>query len=167
MKNKTITIYQFENILEEMIDIEEIDSHKLLIITKKNRFILNNISNNIKKLCYEKLSNIVTPYVKSSNYKKVIWEDEEIELLKNNFDLKTIDELELLLNKSKFQINFMMSKLNLFVKKRWEKEEVEFLRQNLNQTTTWLAVELNRPLGSVKTQKRKMLANTSAKLKTS
>ena len=161
MKNK-ITKHQFEDILEEIIDIEEIDNYKILIITNKNRIILNNVTSNIKDLCYEKLSNRINPYTKSYNYKKVHWKTEEINFLKSNFNLKTLDELEIILNKSKFQINFMMSKLNLFVKKRWDRDEIEFLKKNITQSTIWLATKLHRPLGSIKTQKRKLLSSISS-----
>lgn len=161
MKNK-ITKNQFEHILEEIIDIEEIDDYKILIITKENRILLNNITSSIKDLCYEKLSNRINPYIKPYNYKKVHWEVEEINFLKSNFNLKTLDELETILNKSKFQINFMMSKLNLFTKRRWHKDEVDFLQKNINQSTIWLATKLHRPLGSIKTQKRKLLSSISS-----
>lgn len=161
MKNK-ITKHQFEDILEEIIDIEEIDNYKILIITNKNRIVLNNVTSNIKDLCYEKLSNRINPYTKSYNYKKVHWKTEEINFLKSNFNLKTLDELEIILNKSKFQINFMMSKLNLFVKKRWDRDEIEFLKKNITQSTIWLATKLHRPLGSIKTQKRKLLSSISS-----
>ena len=146
MKNK-ITKHQFEDILEEIIDIEEIDNYKILIITNKNRIVLNNRIN---------------PYTKSYNYKKVHWKTEEINFLKSNFNLKTLDELEIILNKIKYQINFMMSKLNLFVKKRWDRDEIEFLKKNITQSTIWLATKLHRPLGSIKTQKRKLLSSISS-----
>lgn len=145
--------------LLEADDIEALGSNRLLIVTKKQNILLNEISEEIIDECYETFGKKFRKNGrKDSKYLKVIWSDNEIEYLKKTYLRKNLDEIASQINKSKYQINLMLVKLKLLVKREWSELELEFLKNNIEESTIWLAGELNRSVASIKS-KKKVLKN--------
>lgn len=143
-------------ILTDAIDIEEIDHNKLLIIKNNKKILLNNISEDIKNLCYEKIGENILGKPKK-NQKKIIWSDQDIKFLTENKNLN-VSSLSQILGKSKYQVNYMMGHLNLFNKRAWSNDEINFLKEHLDSPLIWVSENLNRSISSVKA-KRRILKN--------
>ncbi len=146
-----------KELLVGLIDVEEINKNQLLLIKKDKKILLKDTNNSLKDLCYEVLGKTLNLY-KNSNEKKnsikIFWEEWEINFLKENYKIKNSFEICNTLKKSPYQINYMMSKLNLFSIKKWSDEDLEFLKENLDKSTVWLAQKFNRSVASVKAKKR-------------
>lgn len=144
---------KIENYILKAIDLESISEDKLLIILRNNkRVLLSGVSDEIKDWCYDIFGKKFRNNRK--NKVKVLWTSEEIEFLKNNYMTMDIDKLNKKLNKSHYQINLMLKKMNILTKKNWDKEEIDFLKKNIDKTSTWLAMNLNRSIASIKAKKR-------------
>ncbi len=146
-----------EKYILEADDLEIIGEDRLLVITKKQNILLREISQEVIDQCYEIFSKKFNKKrQKESKYLKVIWLDDEIEYLKESYLKKELEEISKKINKSKYQINLMLAKLNLIAKREWTESELQFLKENINTSTISLAGELNRSVASIKSKKRVM-----------
>lgn len=145
-----------EKYILEANDLELISEDKLLIVTKEKSILLKGISVELINECYEKFGEKFRKKnkYKKLNYLRICWSNNEIKYLEENYLKKDINEIELVINKSKYQINLMLSKLKLITKREWSKSELEFLKDNIESSTIWLAGELNRSVASIKSKKR-------------
>ncbi len=139
-------------ILDDILDIEEVEYNKLLIIKKNGKVILNNTPDRIKEICYERLGESIFGK-KNKNLRRVVWSDEDIRYLIENSN-EGMSELSKRIGKSKYQINSMMSELNLFSKKAWTEEDIIFLKKHIEAPLIWVSEQLNRSLASVKSKRR-------------
>lgn len=139
----------------EADDLEIIGTNRLLIVNKKQNILLNGLNQELINQYYEIFSKKFNKN-KQREYKhlKVIWLADEIEYLKKSYLKKGLEEICSEINKSKYQINLMLRKLKLIVKREWSESELKFLRDNIDVSTIWLAGELNRSVASIKAKKR-------------
>ncbi|MEG0235844.1 MAG: hypothetical protein RR523_04765 [Cetobacterium sp.] len=150
MINKNLTRY-----ILEAYDIEILEKNKLLIITKRKKILLNEVSEEFLEKCYEIFSEKYRKTRKQkTNYSKIFWSDDEIKYLKENYLKEEINKIALKINKSNYQINLMLVKLKLIVKREWSESEIKFLQNNIEDSTVKLAEKLNRSIASIKAKKR-------------
>ena len=143
------------NYISEADDIEILEKNRVLLSSKGKRILLNGISAKVLEECYE----IFGQKFRKSKYKKsnhltVFWTSEEIEYLKENYLIKEISEIKRHLDKSSYQINLMLGKLKLIVRRDWLESEEIFFKKNINKSNIWLAEKLNRSVASIKSKKR-------------
>lgn len=139
----------------EADDLEIISTNKLLIVHKKQNIILTEISKELMNQCYEIFSGKFIENKKNrSRGLRIIWLDSEIKYLKESYKNKELEGIAKDIKKSKYQINLMLSKLKLLVKREWTKREIEFLKDNINNSNILLAEKLNRSVASIKSKKR-------------
>lgn len=142
-------------VLENLSDFENMGNDKLLLIDKKNRkLLINNPSFDLKKRCYESIARDLN-IVENKKFKdNNIWTNKEIELLKENSNKLSLEDLERLLKKTKYQILYMKGSLKLYKRTEWETYELEYLVKNLHEKSYILAEKMNRSLSSIKSKKR-------------
>ncbi|MGL5277756.1 MAG: hypothetical protein ACRC8M_01565 [Cetobacterium sp.] len=141
--------------ISEAEDIEILGANRLLIVTKRQNILLNGVSQTLIDECFEVFGKRFRKNKnKKSGYLKVIWLDDEIEYLKESYLKKEIKEIAVIVNKSEYQVHLMLGRLRLIEKKEWSESELEFLKNNIDSNIVWLASELNRGIGSVKSKKR-------------
>lgn len=146
-----------EKYILEADDLEMIGENRLLVVTKTQNILLSEISQEEIDQCYEIFSEKFNGKKRrESKYLKVIWSDSEIKYLKESYLKKELEEISTEINKSKYQINLMLGKLKLIVKRDWTQSELDFLKENIERSTIWLAGELNRSVASIKSKKRVM-----------
>lgn len=138
----------------------------LLKLTKKlNSLNWSNIEidflkNNFYKFSYSELSIKMGRTVKSIQHKALdldlryyyLFNDEEIEFLKNNYE-SDIKSLSTYLNRSVNSIVYQLKKMNLFnarTYKRYTDEEIEFLKNNSHLSISILSKKLNRSCASIR-----------------
>lgn len=144
-----------EKYILEASDLELLSEGRLLITTEKRKILLKGISKEKIDEYYEIFGKKFRKNkVKKSKYLRVFWSDDEIRYLKENYLKKDINEIALVIKKSNYQINLMLGKLKLIVKREWSIAEVEFLKNNIENSTIRLAEELNRSVASIKAKKR-------------
>lgn len=144
-----------EKYILEASDLELLSEGRLLITTEKRKILLKGISKEKIDEYYEIFGKKFRKNkVKKSKYLRVFWSDDEIRYLKENYLKKDINEIVLVIKKSNYQINLMLGKLKLIVKREWSIAEVEFLKNNIENSTIRLAEELNRSVASIKAKKR-------------
>lgn len=144
-----------EKYILEASDLELLSEGRLLITTEKRKILLKGISKEKIDEYYEIFGKKFRKNrVKKSKYLRVFWSDDEIRYLKENYLKKDVNEIALVIKKSNYQINLMLGKLKLIVKREWSIEEVEFLKNNIENSTIRLAEELNRSVASIKAKKR-------------
>lgn len=141
--------------LLEADDLEMVGNDRLLVITKKEKIVLNGLNLQLIDKCYEIFGKKFRKNdYKKSNCLKVFWSNDEIKYLKENYLKMELEEIGAHINKSNYQINLMLSKLKVIVKREWSKSEIEFLQNNIEKSTIWLAGELKRSVASIKSKKR-------------
>lgn len=146
---------EIKNYLLNASDIEELSNNRLLIISGNKSIILNDVTPELKEKYYDCFSNqFCDDDCKPKKYNKVEWTTHEIEYLKSNYNFISLKELSKELDKSEYQINLMLTKLNLLEKRSWTQEELEFLKNNRDKSLTTLANHLKRSVASVKSKKR-------------
>lgn len=146
---------EIKNYLLTASDIEELSDNRLLIISGDKSIILNDVTPELKEKYYDCFSHqFCDGNHKSKKYNKIEWTTEEIEYLKSNYNFISLKKLSKELDKSEYQINLMLTKLNLLEKRSWTQEELDFLRQNLTKSTISLANQLKRSVASIKSKKR-------------
>ncbi|MHA4990495.1 hypothetical protein [Cetobacterium somerae] len=144
-----------EKYILEASDLELLSEGRLLITTENRKILLKGISKEKIDEYYEIFGKKFRKNkVKKSKYLRVFWSDDEIRYLKENYLKKDVNEIALVIKKSNYQINLMLGKLKLIVKREWSIEEVEFLKNNIENSTIRLAEELNRSVASIKAKKR-------------
>lgn len=144
-----------EKYILEANDLELLSEGRLLIVIDKRKILLKGISKDKIDEYYEIFGKKFRKNrQKKSNYLRVFWSDDEVKYLKENYLKKDINEIALVINKSNYQINLMLGKLKLIVKREWSRAEVEFLKNNIENSTIRLAEELNRSVASIKAKKR-------------
>lgn len=146
---------EIKNYLLTASDIEELSDNRLLIISGNKSIILNDVTPELKEKYYDCFSHqFCDDNPKSKKYNKIQWTTEEIEYLKSNYNFISLKKLSKELDKSEYQINLMLTKLNLLEKRSWTQEELDFLKQNLNKSSISLANQLKRSVASIKSKKR-------------
>ena len=148
---------EIKNYLLNASDIEELSNNRLLIISGNKSIILNDVTPELKEKYYDCFSNqfcVCDEEYKPKKYNKIEWTNQEVEYLKSNYNFISLKELSKELNKSEYQINLMLTKLNLLEKRSWTQEELEFLKKNKDKSLTTLANQLKRSVASVKSKKR-------------
>ena len=144
-----------EKYILEANDLELLSEGRLLIVIDKRKILLKGISKDKIDEYYEIFGKKFRKNrQKKSNYLRVFWSDDEVKYLKENYLKKYINEIALVINKSNYQINLMLGKLKLIVKREWSRAEVEFLKNNIENSTVRLAEELKRSVASIKAKKR-------------
>ena len=144
-----------EKYILEANDLELLSEGRLLIVIDKRKILLKGISKDKIDEYYEMFGKKFRKNrQKKSNYLRVFWSDDEVKYLKENYLKKDINEIALVINKSNYQINLMLGKLKLIVKREWSRAEVEFLKNNIENSTVRLAEELKRSVASIKAKKR-------------
>lgn len=144
-----------EKYILEANDLELLSEGRLLIVIDKRKILLKGISKDKIDEYYEIFGKKFRKNrQKKSNYLRVFWSDDEVKYLKENYLKKDINEIALVINKSNYQINLMLGKLKLIVKREWSRAEVEFLKNNIENSTVRLAEELKRSVASIKAKKR-------------
>lgn len=79
------------------------------------------------------------------------WTDEELNILKELFPIKSAEEVAIMLNRSTKSIQVKASRLNLKSSKTWSEKELTFLRDNYSALGAGkTSVYLNRSIDSVK-----------------
>lgn len=146
---------EIKNYILNAIDIEELDNDRLLIVSEKKNIILNNVSPELKEKYYDYFSDkFSNKEKKKKSYKKIEWNDFEIEYVKSNIKTLDIKKLSDVLGKSEYQINLLLTKLNIFNKRNWSDNEIEYLKNNINEPSIKLANFLKRSIASIKSKKR-------------
>lgn len=146
---------EIKNYLLNASDIEELSNNRLLIISGNKSIILNDVTPELKEKYYDCFSHqFCDDERKSKKYNKIEWTNQEIEYLKSNYNFTSLKNLSKELDKSEYQINLMLTKLNLLEKRSWTQEELEFLKKNRDKSLTTLANHLKRSVASVKSKKR-------------
>ena len=93
-----------------------------------------------------------------------LWTDEEINFLKENWNIKTHKEIAKELNRSISSIANKTRKMRLVDNSnKWTKEEEEFLKENYFKDMDFLADKLNKSYDSIKSKKFKLGLSTSNK----
>lgn len=151
---------EIKNYLLNARDIEELSNNRLLIISDNKSIILNDITQELKEKYYTYFSHqFCGNDHKTKKYSRVEWTLKEIEYLKSNYNFINLKEISKKLNKSEYQVNLMLNKLNLLEKRNWTQEELEFLKNNKDLSLTTLANKLRRSVASVKSKKRALEKN--------
>lgn len=144
-----------KNYLLNANDIEELSNNRLLIILNDKNIILKDVSPELKEKCYDYFSyKFCSKNYESKKYNKIKWSTQEIEYLKSNYNFISLKELSKKLDKSEYQVNLMLTKLNILKKRNWTQEELEFLKNNSTKSSTFLANYLKRSVASIKSKKR-------------
>lgn len=153
-----ITLETLKKYLNEATDLETLENDKLLILIDKKRIILNNISPNIREFCFEYFGKKFTSNEKIE--KKVVnnyeWTNEEIHYLLVHCFSKSLREISHEINKTEYQIDCMIKKLNLFPRRPWTKSELDFMIENPQMKAIDLAGIFKRSLSSVKSKRRQL-----------
>ncbi|MGL5208415.1 hypothetical protein [Cetobacterium sp.] len=148
---------KIKNYLLNASDIEEISDNRLLIVSDNKNIILNDVTPELKEKYYDYFSyQFCDDNSKPKKYNKIEWTIEEIEYLKSNYSFISLKKLGKKLDKSEYQINLMLTKLNLLEKRSWTQKELNFLKQNLNKSSISLANQLKRSVASIKSKKRRL-----------
>lgn len=153
-------------VLENLSDFEIMGNDKLLLIDKKNRkLLINSPSFDLKKRCYELIAKELNVAENKKSKDNNIWTNQEIELLKENYKKLSLEDLERLLKKNKYQILYMKGTLKLYKRTEWETYELEYLAKNLHEKSYILAEKMNRSLSSIKSKKRVLKLQTKRNIK--
>ncbi|MGL4902209.1 MAG: hypothetical protein ACRC3I_03985 [Cetobacterium sp.] len=130
-----------------------LDNGSIVILKNINPYI-NNLLIEIEQLSLEMISN--QEIKKKSKKSEPLWEEENIEFLKLNFNTYTNQELSEKLKKSIHQVQIKKMSLGLYPIKIWSEQEIEFLEQNLNKSLYYLSEKLDRSVASIKAKQRKL-----------
>lgn len=141
--------------LLEAEDFEVFKNNTVIIVLENKRVLLTGLNLQFINECYEIFGEKFRKNnCRKKNHLRVSWLEEEIEYLKKNYQNLEVDEIGRKIDKSDYQIIFMLGKLQLITKKEWAKSEIEFLQSNIDKSTIWLAGKLRRSVASIKSKKR-------------
>lgn len=132
-----------------------LDTGKMIIL-KNGNIESYSLLKQIEEKCNENFL-IDNNKIKNKIVKKIIWTDEEIKFLKQNYQNYSLKELAKFLNKSMYQIEDRKIKLKLYSIRPWEENEKKFLEENRDKSLYFLAEKLNRSIAAIKARKRKKL----------
>lgn len=140
----------------KIIDLNYNDRTIFIFLEKNKQLRIKNAEVDL----YEQLLNVsgkdlLKPMSKTKKEtRKIIWTDEEIAFLKENLKKMSLPEISEILNKSIYQIQTQIMKLNLIGRNKWTDEELLFLKNNLNLSNNELAITLYRSIASIKSKKK-------------
>ncbi|MGL5725172.1 hypothetical protein [Cetobacterium sp.] len=160
---KEVKLSKFEkvylyNLLTESIigDIKLIQNKLYISMFSSRMIILKNSDENLYH-SLKKFQNENQPEVIKREYKRcdsTLWSNAQIESLKKNYYIKSLEELSKELKKSLHQISIKVMELKLVNNRIWNKDELNFLIKNINISNHELAQFLRRTIYSIKSKKR-------------
>lgn len=146
----------FLKLLNESIDVC-CPQNEVRLLSKENQILV--IKNVTKEFQKKTLEHFYKKYSIEKNKIKdniIIWEEKEIDYLKKNYR-ESFKKLSKILNKSEYQIGYMIGKLKLYEKKKWNDLDDRYLKDNyLRKTDLEMAAELDRSLASIKSRRGRL-----------
>ncbi|MGL5595620.1 MAG: hypothetical protein ACRDDH_16920 [Cetobacterium sp.] len=171
LKLSSIEKEKLNNLLTEsmIVNLKFLQNKTYIFLMNSNVIVLNNSTKQIYDI-FEKIKKKMSLEIQKYNYKKDVkrlipeWTDSEKEYLKENYFKESLENLEILLRKSYYQISLKVIELGLILNREWEEKELEFLKENIDMSNYVLAQMLRRTFHSIKAKKRVLLEKQSRKM---
>lgn len=146
----------FLKLLNESIDVCCPQNEVRLLSKEKKVFVIKNVTKEFQKKTLEYFYKKYSIEKNKIENSIIVWKEKEIDYLKKNYR-ESFKKLSKILNKSEYQIGYMIGKLKLYEKKKWNDIDDRYLKDNyLRKTDLEMAAELDRSLASIKSRRGRL-----------
>lgn len=146
----------FLKLLNESVDVC-CPQNEIRLLNKKNHIlVIKNVTKEFQKKTLEHFYMRYSEKKSKTRSDLIVWKENEVKYLKRNYK-ECFKKLSKILNKSEYQIGYMIGKLKLYEKKKWNDIDDRYLKDNyLRKTDLEIAAELKRSLASIKSRRGKL-----------